>query len=151
MALLEPFDDEVLGPVIWDSGKGEWRFSITLSNGRTVHGGIVPYDDRVPLQDQGLNEIRDSVRWVRDNEPAIRASITERMFEGWKATWYDEEVDEITTPAEFREAISLRGISVLEDRKPTLYYDDANLFGGHAIVLSLNAQREIEHGPNIWG
>ncbi len=151
MLAHEPFDDLVLGRVTWNGQHNEWRFTLTLSDGRAVNGAVVPEGNRLPLHRQGLGEIRDCVHWVRDNERAIRQYIADQMFPGWLSGWYDEEIDQIATKEEFREAITLAGISVLEDRRATLCYDDANLFGGHAIVLSVGADGRFDCPPSIWG
>ncbi|HWG44882.1 MAG TPA: hypothetical protein VN688_19065, partial [Gemmataceae bacterium] len=98
-----------------------------LPAGRAIPGTIVPEDRRRPLFEQGLDEIRDCVRWVRENEPTIRQYIADEMFEGWLNGWYDEEIDTITTKDEFHAAISLSGINILENCRASLCYNDANL------------------------
>ncbi len=150
MEVHDPFDDPILGPVTFDQKAKEWLFTVTIA-GREIDGRIVPEDESVPLEAQGLEEIRQCVVWIRDHEPSIREYITDQMFEGWQSGWYDEEIDTITTPDEFREAISLSGFSVLEDRIATLYYNDGGLFGEHCIVLSVGADGHYTYPPEIWG
>lgn len=146
----DPFDDDVLGRVRFHDGHNEWEFTVPI-RGRDVRGKIVPPHPNAPLSDQGLDEIRSCVAWIRDNEPAIRDYITAQMFDGWRSAWYDKDIDTITTPEEFRDAISLPGFSVLEDRVATLFYDDGGLFGGHAIVLSVAPGGRFTQPPVIWG
>jgi hypothetical protein len=137
---------------MWDADHGEWQFTVTLPTGYTVRGGITPEDSRLPLEVQGLAEIRDCVYWIRSNESSIRAFIADKMFEGWKTGWYDEEIDEVMTIDGFQEAVSLSRVSILEDRVATLYYNDAGLFGGHTIVLSVSGRDEhFIDEPQIWG
>ena len=151
MCVHDPFDDPVMGSVTFYEKVNEWEFCIAIAD-KEVRGNIVPENHHRPLEEQGLNEIRESVAWIRDNEPSIRQYITTEMFEGWLSGWYDEEIDVVTTPEGFREAISLSGFSVLEDRVTSLlYYDDGGLFGGHSIVLSVGAGGRYEYPPNIWG
>jgi hypothetical protein len=73
------------------------------------------------------------------------------MYEGWLSGWYDEEIDEVTPPERFREAISLAGLTIMENRQALLCYNDANLFGGHAIVLSVGADGKFDYPPDILG
>jgi hypothetical protein len=146
----DAFDDSVLGHVTFDDGHKEWKLAVVVA-GREVRGSIVPEDHRLPLQEQGLEEIRACVAWIRDNELAIRQYITDEMFAGWLHRWYDEEIDTIATPEEFREAISLSGFSVLEDRVASLSYNDGDLFGGHSIVLSVGAGGQYKCSPSLWG
>jgi hypothetical protein len=150
MGVHDPFDDLVLGRVTFDETHKEWKVTASVA-GREVPGSITPEDSRLPLQEQGLHEIRQCVTWVRDNEPAIRQYIADQMFDGWLDTWYDEELDSVTTREGFREAISLSGFSVLEDRVASLFYNDGGLFGGLSIVLSVGADGHFKHSPEIWG
>jgi hypothetical protein len=150
VGLHDPFDDPVLGRVTYHEGYKEWEFTIPI-RGREVRGSVIPLDHRRPLHEQGLDEVRACVAWIRDNEPAIREYITDQMFDGWLSGWYDEEIDTVTTREGFREAIFLPGFSVLEDHVASLYYNDGGLFGGHSIVLSVGAGGCFKHPPNIWG
>ncbi|WP_169980836.1 DUF2262 domain-containing protein [Tautonia rosea] len=152
MSEHEAIDDPVLGRLRWDAVRGEWVFAFTVPSGKSVRGGITPEDSRLPLEHQGLTEIRDCVSWIVSNEPSIRAFIADHMFEGWKSGWYNEEIDEVITKEGFQEAISMSGVSILEDRVATLYYNDAGLFGGHAIVLSVRGRGEhFIDEPQLWG
>jgi hypothetical protein len=150
MGVHDPFDDEVMGRVTFDEGHKEWQFVVTIA-GSEVSGTINPKDCRLHLEEQGLDEISVCVRCVRDNEPHIRQYIADEMFEGWWSNWYDDEIDTVTTREGFREAIALSGISVLEDRRASLCYNDGGLFGGHAIVLSVGADGVFDSPPSLWG
>ena len=150
MGVHDPFDDSALGHVIFNEVEKEWKFTLLVA-GREIRGGIAPEDANLPLQEQGLDEIRECVVWIRDHEPAIRQHITDEIFEGWMSGWYDEEIDTISTPEEFREAISLAGFNVLEDRVAELYYNDGGLFGGHWITLSVGAGGRFPYPPLIEG
>jgi hypothetical protein len=150
LGVHDAFDDSVLGHVTFDEGHKEWKLAVVVGF-REVPGSIVPEDHRLPLQEQGLEEIRECIAWVRDNELAIRQHITDEMFDGWLSGWYDEEFDTVVTPEGFQEAISLSGFSVLEDRVASLYYNDGELYGGHSIVLSVGAGGHYKYPPQIWG
>jgi hypothetical protein len=150
VAVHDPFDDPVLGRVTYHEGHKEWEFTVVI-HGREVRGSVVPLDSGRSLDEQGLDEVRVCVAWIRDNEPAIRDYITDQMFDGWLSGWYDEEIDTVTTRDGFRKAIYLPGFSVLEDHVASLYYNDGGLFGGHSIVLSVGAGGYFKHPPNIWG
>jgi hypothetical protein len=151
MSVHEPIDDEILGRLTWDADMGTWQFEVGPIAGRSIPGTIRPDDDRQPLNDQGLDEIRTCVQWIRANEPAIRSYIASKMFNNWRSNWYDEDDDAVATIDGFRDAISLASVSILEDRKATLIYDDGDLFGGHAIVTTVGADGRFEHEPHIWG
>ena len=151
MAVPTIIDDEALGRLTWDGKSGEWQFTIVLPDGRTIPGSIMPEDSRRPLQDQGFPEMRERILRVRDNEPSIRGDVASRMFDWWLEAYYDEEIDEVDTLEGFRDAISLCGISVYEDRKVRLIYQDGGLVGGHGISVRLSETGEIDMGPDIFG
>ena len=150
MCVHDPLGDEVLGLVTFDECEKEWSFNVGI-DGRDVRGSIVPGDHRHPLHEQRFDEIRECVSWIRDNEPAIRDYITDQMFDGWLDRWYDEEIHATATRDGFRDAISLSGIHVLEDRVASLAYDAGELFGGHFIVLSVGAGGRFKYPPDLWG
>lgn len=145
------FEDPILGAVSWSEDTSGWQFALRMPSGRPVTGGITVERPDLPLQDQGLDEIRACVAWARDHEPEIRQYIADQSFEGWWESWYDPEIDEISTKDEFREAIALTHILVFEDRSASLYFDDGGLYSGHRIEVSVGTGGSLEGPPVLWG
>lgn len=146
-ASLPPFDDPVLGRVSWDPRRREWRFALALPGGHTVFGGISPEDSRRPLHEQGLDRIRARVRWIRDNEPALRSRMADRIYRYWEEKWYRQESDSVQTMDDFRNLITLSSIHVSDDGVPELIFDDGSPFEKHAIVLVLDKDCDLQPGP----
>jgi len=149
--VFQTFDHPVLGTVTWLADHKWWRFKSRLPGGRTVTGTIVPADEQLPLQNQGLSEIAASVSWVFENEDELRRRITERMFVDWLEGHYDPTIHTVTTPEAFCATLSLQGFMFLENLRATVIYDDGELFGGHAVVADLRADGTFECDPHIWG
>jgi hypothetical protein len=130
--------------------RGGAATNLLLPNGRTVGGAIVPENHRLPLSERALAEIRARICWLRDNEPAVRDFIAAKMFDGWLRNWYDQGIDPVTTRDQFRDRVWLAGLTVLEDRV-ALAYNYVQLFGGHAIVVTIASQGSFDGAPELWG
>jgi hypothetical protein len=151
MPTHEPIDDAALGPVAWNESTREWEFSTSVPERGVVRGRIVREAWETPLGERELSAIRERVQWVRENEQSVRERIAGKMFDGWWLNGYDAEVHTVTTKQGFRDAIQLAAIDILEDGLPMLTYADAELFGGHVIVLNLTPDGEIDGEPDLWG
>lgn len=151
LAKSDRLDDPVLGRVTRDAGRKHWLFNLLLPNGRMVPGVIVPEDDDAPPSEKALAHIRERIGWVRENEPAVRDHITKKMYYLWLRGWHDEQIDPATTRDQFRERIWLAALTCLEDRRLSLHYNDAQLFGGRAIVQWINSRGKLDGAPDLWG
>jgi hypothetical protein len=146
----EPCTDPILGTATWDDGRGDWLFALVLPSGRTVDGSVRPEDNHLHLSSPGLEESRACVRWVRDNEPALRQYVADKMYE-LMLDWHDPERGTALTKQEFRDKIVLVGVQVLEDHRASLIFNDAGCFGGHAITFSVGADGKLDEEPYLWG
>jgi hypothetical protein len=147
----DPFDDPVLGRVEWNAERRCWHFDAGPVDGRPIPATYDPADDRLPPAQHGWDGVRACVQWVRANEPAVRAYMTERLFKGWREGWYDEEIDDLTSPEEFRDKLRLSGINFYDDQEGRLIYEDGGLFGGHGFSLRVNAAGQFVAGPDMFG
>src|SRR5437868_866903 len=107
MSGREPFEDPVLGAVVWNGPRNWWDFTVTLPSGSSVHGIVDPSDHGLLDGGRGIDEIRERVRWVIDNEAGVRHRVAEALYPGWRSNWEGE----IRTFEEFRDAVSLNGMS----------------------------------------
>ena len=149
LARSDLLDDPVLGRVTPDAARNHWLFNLLLPNGRMVPGVIVPDDDGSPPSAETLARVRERVGWVRDNEPAVRDHITKKMYDLWVRGWCQEQGDPITTRDQFRERIWLASLTILEGRRLSLHYNDAHLFGGHALIQSINSRGKFDGAPDL--
>ena len=148
---LQPFDDPILGHVVWNQERDLWDSTVRLESGASFACSITPEDYRIPLQQQGLDEIKISIEWLINNEPLLRQRVAEAMFDWWQETWYDDEIDTVSSPKEFAETITLEGVNVYEDRQTHVHFRDGDLMGGHGIALTIDSSGAITDGPSIWG
>jgi hypothetical protein len=147
----QPIRDPVLGLVSWDEKDRWWRFDAGPINGRSIGAIAIPEPNWNPVAEESLSSMRACAQWIRTNEPAIRTHIAREMFDWWLDSYYDEDIDEITTPEGFRDTIELAGISFYGNGKAYVLYDDHNLVGGHTISLSVSPSGEFSDGPDITG
>jgi hypothetical protein len=151
LARIDVPNDPVLGLIARDESGKHWLFNLLLPNGRAVPAVIVLEDDAAPPTQQVLGAVRERVRWLRDNEPVVRDHITKKMYDLWLRGWCDQETDPVTTRDQFRERIWLASVTITEDRRLSLHYNDALLFGGQALVQSISASGKFDGAPDLWG
>jgi hypothetical protein len=146
----EPYTDPTLGTATWNAARREWLFALVLPSGRAVNGSITPADDRLPLASPELEKSRACIRWVRDNEPALRQHVADKMYQ-LMLDWHDPEWGPALTKEQFRDKIALEGVLVREDHRASLSFSDAECFGGHAITFSVGADGRLNDEPDLWG
>jgi hypothetical protein len=156
MAPQKSFNDPVLGPVYFRHARQDWVFSLNIPGRLVARGCIVAADRKESLTDQGLAEIRSCVRWIRNNEAAIRRYIANSMFNDWIKRHYDAGCElarhDVRTKVQFQRAMWLDSLLVMENFKAELYYDDGNLYGGHTIVVGpVGADGRLKHKPTVEG
>jgi hypothetical protein len=149
--MREPIQDPILGVLTWDDKDRWWRFDAGPVAGRSIGAIAGPEPNWDPVSEDSLKWMRACVQWIRANVPAIREYIAREMFDWWLDSYYDEEIDEVTTPEGFRDTIELDGISFYANGKASVVYNDHNLVGGHAICLSVGPNGEFSDGPDITG
>lgn len=147
----ESYDDPVLGRVAWDASHLEWVFTLTSVSGRAIAGSIVPPDSPREFGPRERAELSERVRWVIENDLILRQRLADSMFDGWLEDCFDQEAHVVRSKAEFRDAVFLDGIWILDDELLELIFDDGMLFGGHAIVVALGPNGEFEGVPDLSG
>jgi hypothetical protein len=145
-----PYTDPTLGTATWDDARGDWLFTLVLPSGQSVQGRIKPENNRLHLSSPKLEESRASVRWVRDNEPALRQYVADKLYQ-MMLDWHNPEWGPALTKEEFRDKIALIGVNVLEDHRALLNFNDAECFGGHVITFSVGADGRLDEEPYLWG
>ena len=142
---MEPFDDPVLGHVEWNERFGHWFARIVLPD-----GAAVDFDIEDELNDV-LPVARAAFTFVSANEAALREQLAEQMLEtanDWRLG--REPIEPEITVASFAARVKLAGVSLADDGGFTLTYSDGEMFGGHAIVVSVGANR-VMGDPDLWG
>ena len=140
-----PIDDAALGRLTWDDNFDYWEASIALPAASNVGVQIELGAD----QDDADAIAAGSafVGWLRAHEPEARAYAASLMVDGYNSNWGD---DEQLTPAEFAERLTVETAGLSPDGEATLFYADGDMFGGHVVIVSLDASRTFTDA-NIAG
>ena len=148
---LKSVDDSILGHLSWDNEINEWNSEIKLLDGSVFSFSISPQDYSIPLEQQGLDEIRKCIQWLKLNELELRNKVSDALFDWWYGTWFDEEIDTVKTKQGFAQTISLEGVNIYEDLQAHVYYNDGDIIGGHSIELTIDSDGNIIDTPHIAG
>lgn len=139
---MEPFDDPVLGRLVWNERFNEWQGELVTPAGTRVEISVDCERGAVPTA------VREAFAWLSANEYALRVLLAEQMFE-MANDWRNENEEEITASS-FAGRVTLDGASFGDDGQTHLTYYDGDMFGGHGIAATLTAEREVEDA-HIFG
>jgi hypothetical protein len=84
--MREPFEDAVLGRVAWNTADGCWRFDAGPVSGWSVRANVAFGGGE--LAESDWEQVRECVRWVRANDPSVRAELLARI--GERTEWGTE-------------------------------------------------------------
>lgn len=146
----QPYTDPAFGMSTWDDANGDWLFTLVFSSGKTASGSVRPEDRHLHLSSPEMKESRACIRWVQSNEPALKQYVADMMY-AVAIDWHDPEWGPEPTKDEFRDKLALVGVQVLEDHRAFLVFNDADFFGGHAIVFSVGADGRLDEEPYLSG
>ena len=135
-----PVESAVLGTVMWNDDMTVWQGKVLLAPEQIVSIMLEPQESD---GDQTIARGEALIQWVKGNEADARAYAADEMTdlaEDWRDE--DEEADEIT-PEAFADRITLSEISLGSDGSAMLWYNDDNIFAGHVVVVSVNADRQF--------
>jgi hypothetical protein len=133
---MEPFDDPVLGRLVWNAEFNEWKCEWVTVEGARAEISVDCPRGAVPVA------MREAFAWLAANEYALRLQLAEQMLEGAN-DWRNEDEAEITA-ASFAGRVTLSGATFSEDGRASLTYYDGDIFGSHGIAATLTTQRTIE-------
>lgn len=145
--MTRPFHDPRLGDLTYDERLQEWRGQLTLA-GRAVRLSITdlatPQAGRdLPDQPAALAAHADRVGQLIAGQDALHRAVADLLLEQAN-DWRDEDdtPEPLTTEA-FLTATSLTDVCLYGDGSAELVYDDGDLFAGHVIVASVDADGTV--------
>jgi hypothetical protein len=142
---MEPFDDPVIGRMEWDATCNEWRGELVTTSGNKISISVDCDREAVPTS------TRESFAWLCDNERALRDQLAGQMLESandWRLG--REPLEPEITAESFADRIELCDASLGNDGAIFLTYSDGEMFGSHAIVVNVSADRVLGDA-NLWG
>ena len=133
-------EDGPLGNLTWDEGHQEGRGIMTLADGKIAEFTVDAIDGSI------TEAARNTIKFLTANEPLISHKIAASMTELYKE-WSDGAT---VTPEELAQRITLTDVSFWEEGGGELYYDAGDIFAGHCICASIDANGEIDE-PRLEG
>jgi len=131
----QPIDDPVLGKLTWNDNFDEWDGRVVLHPELEVVCHFTPSGGQ---DEQIVTAGRDFIAWLRTNEPAARRYAASELLDTHNDCWNDDDPISAET---FADRMTLETAAIRPDGAAGLYYRDGNLFWGHCIIVSVNADR----------
>ncbi len=133
---MPPLEDKVLGRLVWKDN-ANW-YSAEIEQGDAVVSVCLQRDAAGSLE-ASLDRARKVVRSLRKYTRLARKHAAERLLQVMNEHWLDEGEKPLTSAA-FQKRMTLTSIVFDEEGGTTFYHDDGNLFLGHTIHVSLDAE-----------
>ena len=137
---IAPVESDILGTLQWSDDRDSWEASVSFLPDHPVSVLLNPLETS---QAQTIANGESLVTWAKTHEPEVRAYAAAQLTdlaEEWREE--DEEPDPIT-PETFAARITLGGITAEANGEATFWYNDNEIFAGHVIVVTLNAERDF--------
>ncbi|MBY0460780.1 MAG: DUF2262 domain-containing protein, partial [Gemmataceae bacterium] len=130
-----PIDDPVFGKLTWDDDLDQWDGRVELKPGLEVDCHLDPTDGQ---DEKIVGAGRKFVAWLRKKEPAARRYAASELLDTHNDGWNDGDPISART---FASRMTLETASLQSDGGAALYYRDGDLFWGHCIIVTVNADR----------
>jgi len=117
------------------------KAKITLL-GQTVELTFDPNNRQYEIE-KYIRRINEQLNWTVRNKKQVHKVIIRDLLGLKNSTWLDENETQITEK-NFLKKVKLTSVNFFDDTSFELYYDDGNIFGGHSIVVSITANKELK-------
>ena len=117
----------------WDETVRNWRVSIEV-NGETLEVFLDPQTDHP----ERLEPLQALFERVIAHEGRARRAAADGMLAGYNETWADDGPGVLDAEG-FMAHMRLKTVTVELDGSATYWYNDGDLFAGHAITVDLDA------------
>lgn len=137
-------DDPALGRLTRDESQRVWRGEVEVRPGLRV---AVTVEAEGGELGPALAGAARGVAWVRGNEEAARLAVADAYLDTFNRDWSEEGP---IIREEFARRLELVEVAFGPTGPPTLWYDDGDLFAGHNLSATFNAEGRFQ-GANLWG
>jgi hypothetical protein len=143
----EKLSHPVFGKIEWLPKYSHWSAQISLPTGRRLGVIVAPDGDRYEC----LKQAADLFKWVLNNERRILREAIQTVLLALCNDWRQDDEPELTAD-ELAEHLQwqLLEISDSEAYPVELRYGDGGLFGGHTVVVQLDAELRLSDSY-LWG
>ena len=131
--------DAVLGAFVFDARLRWYTGCHCSASGASYRIRVTPPDRRRP--GPRIEQARAIVAWVDEHRSEIARAAADALWPLWDGTWRQDDEDDIDRE-DFERRLSLESISWDDGHEAgefAIYFDDGDLFGGHAIVVGVKS------------
>jgi hypothetical protein len=134
----EPIDHPQLGRLTWEPQLDWWDGKMELRPGLDVTFSVAAAGgDDAPA----FASATSIISWVRENDQAARRfAANSDLFETYNSSWNEGPA---ISPEAFAERMCLDAIIIRDDSTFTLWFNDGDMFLGHAICVEMNSDRSF--------
>lgn len=136
--------DSYLGTIQYSDEHDWYQGKVNNTNSQTIEFNLLDLDIEENLE-EALEYVRMIIKDIVQHSLKYKLFAAEHLLELYNDTWSEEEIIDIN---EFANHISLEAINFYVyhemDNTAEIYYQDGDLFAGHAIIIRVDSQGNLE-------
>jgi hypothetical protein len=130
----------ILGKLTFDGDLDWWGTKVKLQDELSIDLHIAV--DRPKLTPQDLDRAVEFLDWARKNESDCREWVANGLLDIYNEHWAEEE-DRLDRSRFIERIVPQSLVLNNEDGSGVWYYDDGDLFAGHAIALFIEVDKSF--------
>ena len=141
--------DPDFGPLTWNSQVHRWQGRATMGDGTPFALDVesIGYVTQLPpFVDTNWDKTitvdsREALKRIRNADSVLRTAV---MRDYWPLypRWNE---DATISPERFSQRLRLQSVTLLPNGTAQVFFDDDNMFAGHAIVAHLDPDGKVRH------
>lgn len=135
--------DETLGTLTWNGDLGWWEGQAEWAPGRRVTLSVSVEDEESDAEPAAeIAHARRVLSALPEMEAEARQLAADELLGIYNEEWNDD--GDPLNEDDFVARLTLEDVGILADGSAELFYKDGGLFSGHAVLVSINAEGNLD-------
>lgn len=133
-----------LKPEDWEESTSELTTSEALISlyGQSIDISFDPTKLEMDLEPY-ISLVNEKLNWLGAHREKVEEAIADKLLELKNESWLDENEKPVSKKA-FMKRLTIESIEFYHDSSAQLWFDDGDLFWGHAVTIDLTENLELE-------
>ena len=130
--------DPIFGELTWEDNLEWWTGHVEVAPGHAIQVALSTTEGELETL---LAQARPLLARIRREEADLRRATAEALLELYNTAWNEGAAID---GARFAACITLQAVTFYPDGSAEMFYDDGDLFAGHTLLVSLDAQGNLQ-------
>ncbi len=130
--------DPIFGELTWEDHLEWWTGQVTVTPDHSIQVALSTPEDGLETL---LGQAHPLLAHIRQEEADLRQATAEALLELYNTAWNEGPAID---GARLAACITLQAVTFYPDGSAELFYDDGDLFAGHMLLVSLDADGTLQ-------